>query len=115
MARRRKRRNATEANAKKRLLDVSRTGSSGPDEDTLPTAIVIRNIPLSVKKERLVQIMTEKGLPLPYAFNSHFENGVLRSFAFANFTDPDEAATVINKMDGLELDGKMLRVEHKKS
>ena len=85
-----------------------------PDEELIPTAIVIKNIPFAIKKEQLVQIMTDMGLPLPYAFNYHFDNGVFRGLAFANFTNPDETATVINEMNHFELNGRKLRVEYKK-
>jgi RNA recognition motif-containing protein len=84
------------------------------DEELIPTAIVIKNIPFAVKKEQLVAIMTDMGLPLPYAFNYHFDNGVFRGLAFANFTNADETATVIDNMNHFELNGRKLRVEYKK-
>jgi hypothetical protein len=87
---------------------------SEPDEELIPTAIVIKNIPFAVKKEQLVAIMTDMGLPLPYAFNYHFDNGVFRGLAFANFTNPEETATVIDAMNHFELNGRKLRVEYKK-
>ncbi|TIA21598.1 putative R3H domain protein [Aureobasidium pullulans] len=87
---------------------------SEPDEELIPTAIVIKNIPFAVKKEQLVQLMTDMGLPLPYAFNYHFDNGVFRGLAFANFTSPDETAAVIDAMNHFELQGRKLRVEYKK-
>ena len=88
--------------------------ASEPDEELIPTAIVIKNIPFAIKKEQLVAIMTDMGLPLPYAFNYHFDNGVFRGLAFANFTNPDETATVIDAMNHFELNGRKLRVEYKK-
>ena len=84
------------------------------DEELITTAIVIKNIPFAVKKEQLVAIMTDMGLPLPYAFNYHFDNGVFRGLAFANFTNADETATVIDNMNHFELNGRKLRVEYKK-
>jgi len=84
------------------------------DEELIPTAIVIKNIPFAVKKEQLVAIMTDMGLPLPYAFNYHFDNGVFRGLAFANFTNADETAAVIDNMNHFELNGRKLRVEYKK-
>ncbi|KAK5743312.1 Peptidyl-prolyl cis-trans isomerase pin4 [Elasticomyces elasticus] len=90
------------------------TMTSDPDEDLIPTAIVIKNIPFAVKKEQLVAIMTDMGLPLPYAFNYHFDNGVFRGLAFANFTNPDETAAVIDSLNHFELNGRKLRVEYKK-
>ncbi|KAI9714730.1 MAG: hypothetical protein M1820_000019 [Bogoriella megaspora] len=88
--------------------------NNDPDEELIPTAIVIKNIPFAVKKEQLVGLMTEMGLPLPYAFNYHFDNGIFRGLAFANFTTADETACVINEMNHFELQGRKLRVEYKK-
>ncbi|KAI9699471.1 MAG: hypothetical protein M1836_003082 [Candelina mexicana] len=84
------------------------------DEELIPTAIVIKNIPFAVKKEQLVQLMTDMNLPLPYAFNYHFDNGVFRGLAFANFTTADETATVIDHLNHFDLQGRKLRVEYKK-
>src|SRR6201996_3977279 len=88
----------------------------GPDidEELIPTAIVIKNIPFAVKKEQLVQVMTDMGLPLPYAFNYHFDQGVFRGLAFANFTSPEETALVIQALNHYDLAGRKLRVEYKK-
>ncbi|KAI9924334.1 hypothetical protein MW887_007286 [Aspergillus wentii] len=90
------------------------TGHSEVDDELIPTAIVIKNIPFAVKKEQLVQLMTELNLPLPYAFNYHFDNGVFRGLAFANFTSAEETATVIEVLNHFELQGRKLRVEYKK-
>ena len=90
------------------------TMGSNQDEDLIPTAIVIKNIPFAIKKESLVGIMTDMGLPLPYAFNYHFDNGVFRGLAFANFTNPEETHQVIEAMNHFELNGRKLRVEYKK-
>ncbi|KAJ5104322.1 hypothetical protein NUU61_001669 [Penicillium alfredii] len=90
------------------------SASSEADDELIPTAIVIKNIPFAVKKEQLVQLMTELNLPLPYAFNYHFDNGVFRGLAFANFTSAEETATVIEVLNHFELQGRKLRVEYKK-
>ena len=90
------------------------TVNSDPDEELIPTAIVIKNIPFAVKKEQLVQLMTDLQLPLPYAFNYHFDNGVFRGLAFANFTTPEETAVVIEALNHFDLQGRKLRVEYKK-
>jgi hypothetical protein len=90
------------------------TAHSDPDEELIPTAIVIKNIPFAVKKEALMNIMTEMNLPLPYAFNYHFDNGVFRGLAFANFTTAEETGRVIDQMNHMDLQGRKLRVEYKK-
>ena len=88
--------------------------ASPDNEELIPTAIVIKNIPFAVKKEQLVEVMCDKGLPLPYAFNYHFDNGVFRGLAFANFTTAEETSVVINTLNHMDLNGRKLRVEYKK-
>ncbi|KAH6717592.1 putative RNA-binding post-transcriptional regulator cip2 [Leptodontidium sp. MPI-SDFR-AT-0119] len=84
------------------------------NDELIPTAIVIKNIPFAVKKEQLIACMTDMRLPLPYAFNYHFDSGVFRGLAFANFTSADETQAVIQAMNHMELQGRKLRVEYKK-
>lgn len=84
------------------------------DDELIPTAIVIKNIPFAIKKEQLLDVMTKLNLPLPYAFNYHFDNGVFRGLAFANFTSTDETSMVVNQLNGREIGGRKLRVEYKK-
>lgn len=84
------------------------------DDELIPTAIVIKNIPFAVRKEELVDVMTHLNLPLPYAFNYHFDNGVFRGLAFANFTSAEETGIVIDSLNHYELNGRKLRVEYKK-
>lgn len=84
------------------------------DDELIPTAIVIKNIPFAIKKEQLLEVMTKLNLPLPYAFNYHFDNGVFRGLAFANFTSTDETTSVVNQLNGREIGGRKLRVEYKK-
>ncbi|EGR44578.1 uncharacterized protein TRIREDRAFT_5868 [Trichoderma reesei QM6a] len=89
--------------------------SAGNDADQLiPTAIVIKNIPFAVRKETLASIMLEMHLPQPYAFNYHFDNGVFRGLAFANFQSADDTRLVIDAMNGMDVHGRKLRVEYKK-
>ena len=85
------------------------------DDELIPTAILIQNIPFAIRKEHLVDIMTHMQLPLPYAFNYHFENGFSRGSAFANFTSADETAQVIDGLNHFELQGQKLCVEYKKT
>ncbi|RMZ87949.1 hypothetical protein DV736_g4823, partial [Chaetothyriales sp. CBS 134916] len=92
----------------------SRQEGQDDDDELIPTAIVIKNIPFAVKKEQLVQLMVDMNLPLPYAFNYHFDNGVFRGLAFANFTSPNETEAVIQALNQMELSGRKLRVEYKK-
>lgn len=90
------------------------TPTSDDGEELIPTAIVIKNIPFAVKKEQLQNLMQDIGLPVPYAFNYHFDNGVFRGLAFANFQNPEDTKIVIENMNHMELQGRKLRVEYKK-
>ncbi|CAG99936.1 Pin4p [Kluyveromyces lactis] len=83
-------------------------------EELIPTAIVIKNIPFAIKKEQLLEVIAKMDLPLPYAFNYHFDNGVFRGLAFANFTTTEETTTVVQSLNGKEIGGRKLRVEYKK-
>ncbi|QPG76934.1 hypothetical protein FOA43_004328 [Brettanomyces nanus] len=84
------------------------------DEEIIPTAVVIKNIPFAIKKEQLLDFMAKINLPLPYAFNYHFDNGVFRGLAFANFNTTEETSLVVNLLNGREIGGRKLRVEYKK-
>ena len=86
----------------------------GSDEDLIPTAIVIKNIPFAVPREALLGVIESLGAPLPYAFNYHHDNGVFRGLAFANFRAPEEAASVVAALNGYDVQGRKLRVEYKK-
>jgi RNA recognition motif-containing protein len=88
--------------------------TDGEGDELIPTAIVIKNIPFAVKKEQLQNLMQDIGLPVPYAFNYHFDNGVFRGLAFANFQNPEDTKVVIDNMNHMELQGRKLRVEYKK-
>ncbi|KAI1337364.1 hypothetical protein F5Y15DRAFT_159979 [Xylariaceae sp. FL0016] len=90
------------------------TPGSADSDQLIPTAIVIKNIQFQCRKEILQGLMASMNLPQPYAFNYHFDKGVFRGLAFANFSTAEDTAVVIQKMNGLEVMGRKLRVEYKK-
>ncbi|KAK2610047.1 hypothetical protein N8I77_003506 [Diaporthe amygdali] len=96
------------------MFSEGRQSHHDKKDDLIPTAIVIKNIPFNVRKEVLQAIMMEMNLPQPYAFNYHFDNGVFRGLAFANFSSADETRQVIDRMNQLDVQGRKLRVEYKK-
>lgn len=99
-----------------RSQQMFQDGRSSHDkkDDLIPTAIVIKNIPFNVRKEVLQQLMAELQLPQPYAFNYHFDNGVFRGLAFANFSSAEETRQVIAVLNQYDVHGRKLRVEYKK-
>ncbi|OLL21969.1 RNA-binding post-transcriptional regulator cip2 [Neolecta irregularis DAH-3] len=88
--------------------------STEEDQEVIPTAVVIKNIPFAIKKEQLLEIMEDIGLPKPYAFNYHFDNGMFRGLAFANFHTPDDTDMIVTVLNGYDIQGRKLRVEYKK-
>lgn len=90
------------------------SGGAAGDDDVIPTAIVIKNIPFAVSRDHLLSVIESLGAPLPYAFNYHHDNGVFRGLAFANFRLPEEAASVVAALNGYDVQGRKLRVEYKK-
>ncbi|KAG0045455.1 hypothetical protein BGZ83_009339 [Gryganskiella cystojenkinii] len=82
--------------------------------ETIPTAIVIKNIPFQIKRESLLAILDNLDIPKPYALNYHFDNGVFRGLAFANYRTAEETDLVYQAVNGLDVQGRKLRVEFKK-
>lgn len=92
-------------------------GLSGPlgDDEVIPTAIVIKNIPFNVKRETLLDIIASLSIPTPYAFNYHLDqSGQFRGLAFANFRQAPDADAVVAALNGFDVQGRKLRVEYKK-
>ncbi|KAK9753266.1 Peptidyl-prolyl cis-trans isomerase pin4, partial [Basidiobolus ranarum] len=83
--------------------------------DIITTAIVIKNIPFSVKRDALLSSMLALELPKPYALNYHYDNGAFRGLAFANFKTPEETDQVIAAFNGHDIGGRKLKVEHKRT
>lgn len=90
------------------------TNKPQQNPDFIPTAVVIKNIPFAVKKEQMIQYIDSLQLPMPYAFNYHFDNGVFRGLAFANFNNLKDTNLIIQHLNGKIMNGRKLRVEYKK-
>ncbi|TFL07580.1 hypothetical protein BDV98DRAFT_558097 [Pterulicium gracile] len=85
------------------------------DDEIIPTAIVIKNIPFNVKRETLLDIIASLAIPTPYAFNYHLDQqGAFRGLAFANFRQSVDADAVVAALNGFDVQGRKLRVEYKK-
>ncbi|KJA27300.1 hypothetical protein HYPSUDRAFT_131569 [Hypholoma sublateritium FD-334 SS-4] len=88
---------------------------ANPDDEVIPTAIVIKNIPFNVKRETLLDIIASLSIPTPYAFNYHLDQqGSFRGLAFANFRQSVDADAVVAALNGFDVQGRKLRVEYKK-
>ncbi|KAI0781215.1 hypothetical protein BD413DRAFT_463111 [Trametes elegans] len=90
-------------------------GTPAGDDEVIPTAIVIKNIPFNVKRETLLDIIASLAIPTPYAFNYHLDqSGQFRGLAFANFRQAADADAVVAALNGFDVQGRKLRVEYKK-
>jgi R3H domain/RNA recognition motif. (a.k.a. RRM, RBD, or RNP domain) len=107
--------------------------NQGAEDEVIPTAIVIKNIPFNVKRETLLDIIVcplllstpftnlsslkqaSLAIPTPYAFNYHLDqSGSFRGLAFANFRQASDADAVVAALNGFDVQGRKLRVEYKK-
>ena len=114
-------------------LQSTGTPAGAGDDEIIPTAIVIKNIPFSVKRETLLEIIVcpllfcwrlplmfcsskaSLAIPTPYAFNYHLDPmGQFRGLAFANFRVAADADAVVAALNGFDVQGRKLRVEYKK-
>jgi RNA recognition motif-containing protein len=94
---------------------VATSPSQNIDDEVIPTAIVIKNIPFNVKRETLLDIIASLAIPTPYAFNYHLDQqGSFRGLAFANFRQAADADAVVAALNGFDVQGRKLRVEYKK-
>lgn len=91
------------------------TSNQNADDEVIPTAIVVKNIPFNVKRETLLDIIASLSIPTPYAFNYHLDQqGSFRGLAFANFRQAADADAVVAALNGFDVQGRKLRVEYKK-
>lgn len=91
------------------------TPNQNADDEVIPTAIVVKNIPFNVKRETLLDIIASLSIPTPYAFNYHLDQqGSFRGLAFANFRQAADADAVVAALNGFDVQGRKLRVEYKK-
>lgn len=83
--------------------------------DIIPTAIIIKNIPIQCETDRFLDLMRQMKLPSPSAL-SFLYNGshVFRGMAFANFASADECQQVLQGLNYLSVCGGRLNVQFKR-
>lgn len=85
------------------------------DEEIIPTAAMIKNIPLSWKPSHLLHLMSQMKLPAPRALRYLYDNSEnFRGMAFADFATPAEARQVIQELNYCRMPGGKLNVQYKK-
>ena len=87
----------------------------GQHEEIDPFSIIIKQIPLSWERDRLLQVFVEKKLPAPVALNCLYNEFGFRGMAFARFSSPDHARQVVRELDHTWVAfNKYLKIEFKK-
>ncbi|KAG1776719.1 hypothetical protein EV702DRAFT_1108700, partial [Suillus placidus] len=82
------------------------TPNQNADDEVIPNTIVVKNIPVNVKRETLLDIIASLSIPTPYAFNYHLDQqGSFRA------ADTDAVMAALN---GFDVQGHKLHVEYKK-
>ena len=88
-----------------------------PGDDVISNAIAIKNIPFEYPEGDFTNLFRQLGLTAPYAFN-YFKSQSPQRFlgvAFANFWKADDAQAAVARLNGYPLEGRVLRVELKKT
>lgn len=85
------------------------------DEEIIPTAVIIKNIPLHWEPGRLLQLMSQMELPPPIALNYLYNNlDIFRGMAFASFASSDNTRQVVQELNHHRVSGRSLTVQHKR-
>ncbi|KAL9073127.1 MAG: hypothetical protein Q9161_003181 [Pseudevernia consocians] len=87
------------------------------DKDIIPTAIIIKNIPLNWNAGHVLHLMHRKKLPSPRALNFLYDDfRKFRGMAFAEFASSENARHVIQKLNRQWLSGgeRSLNVQYKR-
>jgi RNA recognition motif-containing protein len=78
--------------------------------------LFVGSLPFSVTDERLLHLFTEKGYePISARVITDFGTGQSRGFGFVELERGADAARAIGEFDGLNIEGRMLRVSEARS
>ncbi|CAI5995358.1 unnamed protein product [Closterium sp. NIES-65] len=90
--------------------DVQGGGNYGAPREIPGTKIYVGNLPFNVDSESLAEIFQEAGVVELVEVIYDRDSGRSRGFGFVTMSTPEEAQSAIEKFDGSELGGRMLKV-----
>ncbi|CAI5472325.1 unnamed protein product [Closterium sp. Yama58-4] len=90
--------------------DVQGGGNYGAPREIPGTKIYVGNLPFNVDSESLAEIFQEAGIVELVEVIYDRESGRSRGFGFVTMSTPEDAQAAIEKFDGSELGGRMLKV-----
>jgi len=82
-------------------------GSGGP-------SVFVGNIPWSATENELTNIFSEYGEVVNFRLLQDRETGRPRGMGFCEFASKDECQSAINGLNGYDMQGRQLRVDHAK-
>ncbi|KAI9323173.1 hypothetical protein BX666DRAFT_1884005 [Dichotomocladium elegans] len=115
--------NATRKNLMTRQLSDDESASSSEELTSLQSAnatfvrgaIAIKNIPWTMKREELINVLRSNDVPEPYALNYCYYGEQFCGMAFANFNPPELADEAIKCIRQITVRGRQLNAEEKRS
>lgn len=72
--------------------------------------LFIGNLSYDTTEQQLAELLTEVGIIIDYRRPSDHETGKPRAFAFVTMDSQEAGEQAIQKLDGLKLDGRELKV-----
>lgn len=89
--------------------------SSDATQTVKNTTLVIKNLPFSMKQEKLMLILHafDEQKPESVAFH-HDSSGTFRGMAFAKYRSIQDAVFVFDHINGIDVGGRPIRVEYKR-
>jgi len=82
-------------------------GSNGP-------SVFVGNIPWAATEDELTRVFSDFGQVVGFRILQDRETGRPRGMGFCEFTSKDECQSAIDGLNGFELQGRALRVDHAK-
>ena len=83
--------------------------------EIIPTAVMIKYIPLDWKPDHVLRFMSQRKLPLPSDLKCLYDDfGVFRGMAFATFASTGESRRVIQDLHNYRVNGRTLHVQFRR-
>ena len=83
--------------------------------EVIPTAVMIKYIPLNWKPDHVLRFMSQRKLPIPSDLKCLYDDfGVFRGMAFATFASTGESRHVIQDLHNYRVNGRTLHVQFRR-
>lgn len=90
---------------------AARKGPKGPRRDTTDRRVYVGNLDYRTEDDTLMEIFSEFGeVESANQLTDRDDPSRKRGFGFVTFAEKDAAATAVDNLDGLEVDGRSIRV-----